>query len=191
MAPRKQSGSSSWECSRIGAVRRRPLPPATPGRFSIRPFAEDLAGRFQSINEQWIVEMFSLEAGDRALLESPAESILEPGGRIWFVEHQELGVIGTCALVKRGQGIFELTKMGVLESARGLKAGEYLLEFVLGEALEMQLDTMFLLTSTKCAAAIHLYRKFGFEDDAEIMQRYAASYERCNVAMRWRGLTTS
>ena len=45
---------------------------------------------------------------------------------------------------------------------------------------------MYLLTNSKCAAAIHLYEKNGFEHDAEIMATYGARYERCNVAMRYR-----
>ena len=42
-------------------------------------------------------------------------------------------------------------------------------------------------TNSSCAPAIHLYEKLGFVHDAEIMRRYAARYERCDVAMRWRG----
>jgi hypothetical protein len=51
----------------------------------------------------------------------------------------------------------------------------------------MDIETLFLLTSDKCAVAIPLYRKFGFEDDAAIMDEFASAYRRCNVAMRWNG----
>ncbi len=156
-------------------------------RLRVIPFRPELARLFGSINEQWIEAMFAMEASDRALLNTPIESVIEPGGRIWFVEHDTLGIVGTCALMKRGEGIFELTKMGVLESARGAKAGGFLLAAVLAEAEKMQIDLLFLLTNKKCEAAIHLYRKYGFEHDAEILQRFGVAYERCNVAMRWRG----
>lgn len=36
-----------------------------------------------------------------------------------------------CALLKRGEGAYELTKMGVLSSARGLKVGEIFLQHVI------------------------------------------------------------
>ena len=155
----------------------------------IIPFAPELTATFKTINEQWIEAMFTMEASDRALLEDPVTSIINDGGRIWFVEHESLGVIGTCALVRRGDGIFELTKMGVLESARGQKAGEFLLAAVIQEAKAMKVRTLFLLTSSVCEAAIHLYRKHGFQDDSGIMDTYAKSYAHCNVAMRWKSLS--
>lgn len=156
-----------------------------PSKLHITAFRPELAELFRSINEEWIDAMFELEESDHALLGSPIESVIEPGGRILFVEHDELGIVGTCALMKRREGVFELTKMGVLKKARGAKAGEFLLAAVLEEARRMQLDTLFLLTSQKCEAAIHLYQKHGFQHDEEIMREFGAAYARCNVAMRW------
>jgi|SRR5579863_1135871 len=46
---------------------------------------------------------------------------------------------------------------------------------------------LYLLTKARCAAAAHLYEKLGFVHDADIMRDYGASYERCNVAMRYMG----
>jgi len=89
--------------------------------------------------------------------------------------------------MKIEDGVFELTKMGVLERARGRKAGELLLSAALERAKSMEIDTLFLLTNAKCVAAIKLYEKLGFEHDAEIMKRYGGEYARCNVAMRYRG----
>jgi GNAT superfamily N-acetyltransferase len=74
--------------------------------------------------------------------------------------------------------------MGVLESARGLKAGEFLLAAVIDRAMALGADPLYLLTNTKCAAAIHLYEKHGFRHDPDIMARYGSRYERCNVATR-------
>ena len=48
-------------------------------------------------------------------------------------------------------------------------------------------DPLYLLTNKKCAPAIHLYEKLGFQHDAEIMARYGARYERCDVALRFVG----
>ena len=135
-------------------------------------FRRELAPYFKSINEQWIREMFELEPADRAILDAPERMVITPGGKIWFAEHHSLGVIGTCALLKKSEGIFELTKMGVLEKARGLKAGEALLRHVLENACEMEIVKLFLLTNRVCEPAIHLYYKFGFRDDAQIMQDY-------------------
>ena len=51
----------------------------------------------------------------------------------------------------------------------------------------MRIKTLYLLTNHICAPAIHLYEKAGFRHDAEIMARYGARYERCDVAMRYVG----
>ena len=92
----------------------------TPG-LKILEFTDDLAGAFRDINAQWISDMYRLEQTDRDVLDNPRARIIDPGGAILFVEAQGLGVVGACALQKTGEGRFELTKMGVLESARGRK----------------------------------------------------------------------
>lgn len=153
--------------------------------LAIREWSDDLAQAFHDINAAWIESMFTLEAKDREILLHPRKAILDGGGVILFVESAELGVVGTCALMKVAPGVFEVTKMGVLESARGRRAGELLLEAVLARASAMDIDTLFLLTNAKCVPAIRLYEKLGFVHDAEIMSTYGAEYARCNVAMRY------
>jgi N-acetylglutamate synthase-like GNAT family acetyltransferase len=129
--------------------------------------------------------MFHLEAADRELLENPRAKIIDAGGTILFVEAKGLGIVGTCALQRTGAASFELTKMGVREAARGLKAGEFLLSAIINRAMSLKADPLYLLTNSRCSAAIHLYEKLGFQHDAEIMARYGARYERCDVAMRY------
>ena len=153
----------------------------------IRTYSDDLAASFHDINAQWIESMFVMEDTDRDVLLHPRERIIDRGGDILFVETADHGIIGTCALQKTGEGAYELTKMGVLETARGLKAGEFLLDAVIKLAGDLGATKLYLLTNAKCAAAIHLYEKLGFRHDAEIMAEYGARYERCNVAMRYVG----
>jgi DNA-binding MarR family transcriptional regulator/RimJ/RimL family protein N-acetyltransferase len=153
----------------------------------ILPFEDGLAGDFHDINAEWISSMFVLEPTDREVLENPRARILAPGGDILFAKAGALGVVGTCALQKTGENQFELTKMGVRETARGLKVGEALLEAVIARAGELGAQTLYLLTNSKCAPAIHLYEKLGFVHDADIMARFGARYARCDVAMLYRG----
>ncbi len=159
--------------------------------LSIRGFTDALAPVFHDINAQWIRAMFRLEPTDLDVLENPRARIIDPGGDILFVAHESAGIVGTCALQKTGERRFELTKMGVLDSARGAKAGEFLLRAVLRRASELDAQTLYLLTNARCAAAIHLYEKVGFVHDAEILRTYGARYERCDVAMRYRPHTAN
>lgn len=153
--------------------------------MKIHPYCPTLAPYFDAINREWITEMFTLEPIDEAVIGDPQTHIVDKGGYIWFAEHESLGIVGTCALLKKGEGTFELTKMGVSRSARGLKVGEALLAHVLEEAPAIAHDTLFLLTNKRCEAAIHLYEKLGFKHDADIMAQFGGAYERCNVAMRF------
>jgi GNAT superfamily N-acetyltransferase len=151
----------------------------------IHEYDDTLAADFGDINREWINAMFHLEAVDVEVLDHPRARIIDLGGVILFVEASGLGIVGTCALRKSGARAFELTKMGVRESARGLKAGEFLRSTIIQRAMSLHADPLYLLTSKRCAAAIHLYEKLGFRHDAEIMANYGAEYERCDVAMRY------
>ena len=150
-------------------------------------FNDDLASDFAQINTQWIEAMYTLEAHDRDVLANPRARIIDVGGVILFARDAELGVVGACALMPSGGGAFELTKMGVLASARGRKVGEFLLAGVIARAREMHgdgvLSELYLLTNTKSQAAIHLYEKLGFTHCEGIMARYGRRYARCDVAM--------
>src|SRR5215218_8854487 len=159
---------------------------AGPPSMWARDFSDDLAEAFYRINAEWIEDMFALEENDIALLSKPRELILDKGGVVLFAETAQLGVVGTCALMVSKDGWVELTKMGVLESARGLKVGEFLLAKTLERASCLGLDKVYLLTNKKCAPAIHLYEKRGFVHDAEIMRQFGARYARCDVAMSYR-----
>jgi GNAT superfamily N-acetyltransferase len=153
-------------------------------------YTDSLASDFHDINAEWIEAMFTLEQTDREVLENPRARIIDSGGAILFVEAEGIGIVGACALQKTGATSFELTKMGVRETARGLKAGEFLLAAVIERAKAMGADPLYLLTNRKCAAAIHLYEKLGFAHDAGIMASYGARYARCDVAMLFTGATT-
>ena len=156
-------------------------------RLSIREFDETTAPKFGEINREWITSMFRMEDTDRDVLDHPRERIIDRGGEILFVEAEGLGIVGACALQRTGATSVELTKMGVLESARGLKAGEFLLAAIIERGVRMGAEPLYLLTNARCEAAIHLYEKLGFQHDAEIMRTFGARYERCDVAMRYVG----
>ncbi|MFQ3196865.1 MAG: N-acetylglutamate synthase-like GNAT family acetyltransferase [Paraglaciecola sp.] len=147
------------------------------------PFTTELAPYFKQINRQWIEQMFTLEVLDEAMLHFPQKHIIDTGGYIWFAKHPTLGVIGTCALMQREPGEYELTKMAVLACARNLKVGEKLLQHVLQQIPNIVIKQLFLLTNKKCQAAIHLYQKNGFLHSPKIMSDYGHAYERCDVAM--------
>lgn len=146
-------------------------------------YRDDLAPKFRDINMEWILAMYKVEKADLDALDHPRSKIIDKGGRILFVEASRLGIVGTCALRKTGKDQYELTKMGVLESARGLKAGKFLLKAVIARAEQLGAKRLYLLSNSKSAIAIRLYEKLGFRHDKAVMKEFGDRYERCNIAM--------
>ncbi|WOI54069.1 GNAT family N-acetyltransferase [Parvularcula sp. LCG005] len=155
--------------------------------ISILPFDKSRADHFRSINEEWIAQMFTLEPLDVAVLSDPQTHILDHGGDILFAAVPDLGIVGTGALKPWDNGDLELTKMGVLEKARGRGIGEPLLRALIRRGEEMAPGRVFLLTNSRCEAAIHLYERNGFEHDAALLESAGRTYCRCDVGMRYTG----
>jgi N-acetylglutamate synthase-like GNAT family acetyltransferase len=151
-------------------------------------YRDDLARDFHDINAEWIETMFVLEDVDRHVLNNPRETIIDAGGAIIFVELEGQGIVGAGALRWSSPGQLELTKMGVKSGLRGLKAGEFLLNALIERAATMEPDRLYLLTSLKCEAAIHLYEKAGFYHDSDLLEQARHHYNRCDVAMTYRGV---
>ena len=169
------------------ALAERPLERRPGPGFAVRPFEDSLAADFARINRQWIDAMYVVEPVDEAQLSDPRGTIVAPGGDILFVEDPELGIVGTCGLLKTGEDEFELIKMGVAPEARGRGAGEFLLRATIERAFAMGAKRLFLLTNKKSQAAIRMYERNGFVHDAELLASAGAEYARCDVAMRYAG----
>ena len=169
--------------------RRSPAPPACAdasrgSALRILPYSDALAPAFHAINAAWIADMFVLEPHDEHVLSPPREAIVKPGGVILFVARDDGAGIGTGALMPTGAGAWELTKMGVTADARGSGAGGLLLAALVERARALPgIETLYLLTSSKCATAIHLYERAGSVHDAAIMAAHGATYRRADVAM--------
>ena len=147
----------------------------------IREFQPGDETAFYNLNEAWISQYFSMEKKDIDALSDPRGTILDGGGKIYFVI-QKGHPVGCCALVRIGDGQYELAKMAVAESARGAGIGRRLLTTVIEEARKLGALRLSLETNRMLAPAIHLYEAVGFQHLAP--ERFVSSlYERSNVQM--------
>jgi len=148
---------------------------------TIREFMQGDEESFRRLNEEWIVRYFAMEPKDEEALLHPRRNILDRGGRIFFaVSAGE--TVGCCALVAAGNGEFELAKMAVTESARGLGIGRRLLEHVIAEARVAGVRRLSLETNHTLTPAMRLYESVGFRHLPP--ERMAASpYARSDVQM--------
>ena len=116
---------------------------------------------FERLNRQWIETYFVVEPSDLAVFRDPEDAIVRPGGQIFFVVDGE-GVRGTCALLSHGPGVLELAKMAVSPAAQGTGYGELLMRAAIAYARERGARKLMLVSNTRLAPAIGLYRKCGF-----------------------------
>ena len=148
--------------------------------IEIVPYAPQWREHFYRLNAAWLERYFHIEDIDRAVLNDPEHYILEPGGAIFFAR---LGdeIIGTCALLQESPGVFELTKMGVDETFRGLGAGKRLLDAAIAEFHRRGGGTLFLESNSALKPALGMYEKAGFRFQPSI--RPGSHYERADVYM--------
>jgi len=142
-------------------------------------YAPELADDFKRISYGWLEKYFGIEEEDKAVLENHREKIIAPGGNILFAVLND-EVVGTCALIKHGDELFELAKMGVSEAHQGKKIGRLLGEAIIALARESGGKKIFLESSQNLTAALALYDKLGFRPDPNLD---VSPYSRCNVQL--------
>lgn len=147
-------------------------------QLRIIDFSEELKAYIKLLNYEWLEEYFRVEEGDEKSLSNPKESIIDQGGFIFYATKGN-EIIGTASLIKKSDDIFELGKMAVSKTAQGLGVGTFLLEHCLDFAKQNKIKKLILYSNTKLESAIHLYRKYGFEE----IELEPGVYERGNIKM--------
>jgi len=151
---------------------------------TIREFTPGDENAFRRLNEEWIVQHFTLEPKDEEALREPGRTILELGGRI-FLAVQDDEPVGCCALLAMAPGEYEVAKMAVTEACRGSGIGTRLLETAIAAARASGATRLYLETNRKLAPAIRLYEALGFRHlpPARIVP---SPYARADVYMELR-----
>ncbi len=124
-------------------------------------FNDSLAPHFEELNRDWIEKHFEMEPSDKRLLLRPKESIIDKGGFIYFAKLNN-EIVGTVALIKVNDHVFELGKMAVSPDHQKSGIGKAMLDHVIAEAKVKGLDKLVLYSNTNLAPAINMYFKRGF-----------------------------
>lgn len=147
--------------------------------MKIQAFQEKYAQAFYDLNIEWLETYFYVEPYDREVLSKPQQHIIRPGGHIFFIIENNT-VLGTVALLKRGDAIFELTKMAVDPKQRGKHIGQQLMQYCINFARVNEFKELYLYSNTILENAIHIYRKYGF---LEVSIPKDNPYMRSNIKM--------
>lgn len=124
-------------------------------------YAPEHRASFEECNRYWLEKYFTVEPIDAEIFANPQGYILEKGGHI-FMARLNGEIVGTCALIKTGENLFEVAKMGVLEKAQGKQAGKKLILACIEKARELGAESLELMTSNSLKSAVSLYQKVGF-----------------------------
>lgn len=146
--------------------------------IEIVPFELKYTKNFKSLNIAWIEQVFEkVGDADLEILDNPENQIIESGGAI-MIALKDGEAVGTCALINKGNKVFELAKMAVAPEARGNGLGGKLGEAVLKKAKELNAQKVFLETHSLLVPAIGLYKKLGFKETC-----VGNSNSLCNLQM--------
>ena len=131
--------------------------------MEIISYEPQYAEAFRQLNIEWLEKYFWVEPHDEEVLGKPGKYIIEPGGNIFFVLENKK-VIGTVALMKIEDGVFELTKMAVIPAAQGKNVGQKLMQHTLDHARSKGWKKLIIYSNRKLENAIHIYKKYGFKE---------------------------
>lgn len=131
--------------------------------MEILPFDSKYAPNFKDLNIEWLEKYFWVEPHDEEVLGKPEKHIINPGGQIFFVKDND-SIIGTVALMKIEDKIFELTKMAITPAVQGKNIGQKLMAHTLNYAKDQGWKKLIIYSNRKLENAIHIYKKFGFKE---------------------------
>lgn len=132
-------------------------------QIEIIPYAPQYSKDFKDLNIAWLEKYFWVEPHDEEVLGNPQKYIISPGGIIFFVKAGER-IIGTVALMKISDGVFELTKMAITPEFQGKKVGQQLMEHALNFARSQRWQKLIIYSNRKLENAIYIYKKYGFQE---------------------------
>ena len=145
---------------------------------TIVSFDEEYSSIFYELNKLWIEESWLLEESDKFDLLNPKESIIDKGGEIFFALIDS-NVVGTVAMIRSANRIYELAKMTVDINYRGNGVANKLMDQCLNYAMNNNAQQIYLITNDTLLIARNLYDKYGFKE----VKLDSDKYLRGNVKM--------
>jgi putative acetyltransferase len=129
--------------------------------IEVVPFADEYQSVFRSLNEEWLNKYHLKEDHDIVILNNPRKMILESGGEIFLAKCEDR-IVGSAALMKEHDGVYELVKMSVAPDFRSRGIGNILLQRCIEKAKELRAEKIILFSNHQLKSALRLYEKFGF-----------------------------
>ena len=147
--------------------------------IKFREFTAKDSEQFKALNIEWLKKYFEVEPIDERVLSNPRSEILDSGGFIFMAEIKD-EVIGTFAFIKKGNQIFDFSKMAIDPKFRNKGYGKVRIQFAISFAKKYHWNKIILYSNTILKNSIHLYFKYGF---IEVPMEADVIYSRGNIKM--------
>jgi DNA-binding MarR family transcriptional regulator/GNAT superfamily N-acetyltransferase len=151
-------------------------------KVKILPYRPSLKKYFKQLNLEWLKKDFKIEPPDTKILNDPNTTMIKPGGLVLFAE-VDSDIVGTVALKKVNDSVYEICKLAVTKQYRGLGIGRRLVDELIKEAKSRHAQMIILATSPLLIVANNLYKTYGFKEtdnDLGIL----APYIRKSIVMK-------
>jgi ribosomal protein S18 acetylase RimI-like enzyme len=142
-------------------------------KVQILDFSPEFRDDFKRLNNEWMTAIFGESTNGH--LDRP-EAIIDNGGYILFAEY-EGKIVGTCAILKESNKLFEIADMSVTPEFRGRNIGKQLLSEAIERVKKANARQIYLVTSSKLTVSVEMFKTYGFREtgsDAE-MSMYNAT----------------
>jgi putative acetyltransferase len=116
---------------------------------------------FRRLNLEWLEKYNLVESHDLEVLDDPKATILDTGGYIWLAKADNK-IVGSAALMKEHDAVYELAKMSVTPEYRGRGISKQLMETCLAKAKQIGAKKISLFSNHQLLSALKLYEQYGF-----------------------------
>lgn len=124
-------------------------------------YEDQYAADFKNLNLEWLDKYNLTESHDLEVLDDPKGTILNNGGIIYLAKAGD-EIVGSAALMKEPDDVYELAKMAVTPAWRGKGISRLLIEKCLDTARSWKAKKILLYSNSQLQTALKLYEKYGF-----------------------------
>jgi GNAT superfamily N-acetyltransferase len=130
--------------------------------ITIKLYEDKYAADFRRINLEWLDKYNLTESHDLMVLDDPRGTIIDRGGIIYLALAGD-EVVGSAALMKEEEGVYEFAKMTVTPAWQGKGISRLLIDACMQTARDWKAKKLTLFSNSQLTTAISLYQKYGFQ----------------------------
>ena len=124
-------------------------------------YADQYQPVFKELNVEWLDQYNLTESHDLEILDNPHKTILAEGGVIYLAQSDNR-IVGSAALIKEHDGMYELAKMAVAKEFRKMGISKLLLEKCIEKAKELKATKIILFSNHQLKAALGYMKNMDF-----------------------------